>query len=245
MKTEPPAFSNRYCLTLVDRRCRRSGHCRCRPGGSALHPGKLRPMKFERRRNLMKLLNALSVAALTLLPLYSQIPSAHRSFQNVQGYQQILVLGIDGHLSLEHAPFGNGPHRRSVIDANVRAFQALDRRTVLVLGIDGNLSLEQAPFGILPPSRLQVDANVRAFQAVNANHIFVLGNDRKLWFEHGPLGSIPQSRQQVDADVQAFQATDTQNALVLGTDGQLWLERAPFGNVPSSRQQVDANVALR
>src|SRR5258708_16593666 len=171
MKTEPPAFSNRNCLTLVDRRGRRSGHCRCRPGGSVLQPGKLRPMKLERRRNLMKPLNALSVAALTLLPLYAQIPSAHRSFQNVQGYQQILVLGSDGHLNLEQAPFGNIPPGRLQIDANVRSFQALDNQTVLVLDSDGHLWLERAAFGNIPPGRIEIDVNVRAFQALDSQTV--------------------------------------------------------------------------
>jgi hypothetical protein len=80
--------------------------------------------------------------------------------------KNILVLGLDGNLWLEHAPFGTPPPAREQVDKNVHNFEALDDKTVLVLGIDGNLWLEHAPFGTPPPAREQVDKNVRNFEAL-------------------------------------------------------------------------------
>src|SRR5260370_40552412 len=123
----------------------------------------------------MKPLTAISVAALSALPLCSQIPNAHRSFQNVQGYQQILVRGTDGTLWLDQAPFGNVPPSRFTIDANVRSFQALDSQTALVLGSDSNLSLEEGPVGNAPPCRRPIDVKVAAFQAPHRRTVRGLG----------------------------------------------------------------------
>ena len=82
-----------------------------------------------------------------------------------------MVLGTDGKLWLEHAPFGNVPPGREQVDANVRAFQGFQSLigglTALVLGTEGNLWLEHPPFGNVPPSRQQVDGNVRAFQGLD------------------------------------------------------------------------------
>ena len=75
--------------------------------------------------------------------------------------EDILVLGSNGDLWLEQAPFGTVPPGRQQVDGNVRAFRALDGQTVLVLGFDGNLWLEHGPFGAVPPPRQQVDGNVR------------------------------------------------------------------------------------
>ncbi len=165
-----------------------------------------------------------------------------RAFQAI-ALENILVLGSDGSLWYEQAPFGNVPPARQQVDAHVSTFQGLAGDYVLVLGTDANLWLEQAPFGKVPPSRQQVDANVRAFQALDLQHVFVLGADGNLWFEQAPFGKVPPSRQQIDRNARAFQALDLQHVLVLGADGNLWLEQAPFGNVPPIRQQVDANVS--
>ena len=85
--------------------------------------------------------------------------------ENVKAFQavsenEVFVLGGDGNLWLEHAPFGTVPPTRDHVDANVSAFQALSDTEVLVLGSDGRLWLEHAPFGTVPPTRQQVDANV-------------------------------------------------------------------------------------
>jgi outer membrane protein assembly factor BamB len=64
-----------------------------------------------------------------------------QAFQGLDS-QTVLVLGTDGNLWLEHAPFGNPPPFRQQVDATVRAFQGVDAHTVLVLGTDGNLWLE-------------------------------------------------------------------------------------------------------
>jgi hypothetical protein len=48
-----------------------------------------------------------------------------RSFQTVDAYQHIFVLGTDGNLWLEQAPFGNKvPPARVQIDGNAFTFQA-------------------------------------------------------------------------------------------------------------------------
>jgi hypothetical protein len=166
-----------------------------------------------------------------------------RSFQALDP-DNVLVVGTDGNLWLEHPPFGHVPPQREQVDGSVLAFQELDVNTVFVLGVDGNLWLERAPFGHVPqPQREQIDGNVLAFQAVDVNTVFVLGTDGKLWLEHAPFGHVPQpQREQIDGNVLAFQALDSDIVLVLGFDGNLWLEQAPFGTVPPSRQQVDGNV---
>jgi hypothetical protein len=114
---------------------------------------------------------------------------------------QIFVLGSNGNLWLEQAPFGKVPPSRQQVDGLVRTFQALSATEAVVLGHDNNLWLEQAPFGKVPPPRQQVDANVVAFQALSATQILVLGSDNNLWLEQAPFGTIPPSRQQVDANV--------------------------------------------
>ena len=166
---------------------------------------------------------------------------APQTFQSLDA-QNILVLGTDGNLWLEQAPFGKVPPARQQIDGNTRTFQGLTTQSVYVLGNDGNLWLEQAPFGKPPPARQQVDAGVDAFQALDQQTVVVLGMDRNLWLEQAPFGKVPPSRQQIDGSVLAFQVLDNQEVVVLATDGNLWLEQAPFGKVPPARQQIDANV---
>ena len=171
-----------------------------------------------------------------------QPPPMPRSFQTVDAYGHIFVLGINGNLWLEQPPFGKLPPARQQVDGNVFTFQALDLQTVLVLGTDGNLWLEQGPFGKVPPPRQQVDGNVQTFQALDTQNVFVLGNDGNLWLEQGPWGKVPPNRQQVDGNVLEFHAANDNFVFVLGTDGNLWLEQGPFGKVPPARQQVDGNV---
>ena len=172
-----------------------------------------------------------------------QPPPMPRSFQTVDNYQTIFVLGTDGKLWLERPPFGAPPPPRVQVDGSVFTFQALSDQSAFVLGTDGNLWLEQGPFGTVPPERFQVDGNVQAFQGIDPQNALVLGNDGKLWQEGGPFGKVPPARVQVDGDVKQFhKIATTDHAFVLGKDGKLWLEQGPFGNVPPTRQQVDANV---
>ncbi|GHO90422.1 hypothetical protein KSF_004700 [Reticulibacter mediterranei] len=169
---------------------------------------------------------------------------------NVDGYQwlsdtQILVLGLDSKLWLEHAPFGLGhnPPGRLQVDGNVAGFQALSDTQILVLGKDGKLWLEYGPFGHVPPNRLWVDDSVAGFQALSDTQILVLGKDGKLWLEHAPFGVVPPGRVQVDASVDSFRFLDSNTILVRGIDGKLWLEHGPFGHVPPAREQIDGGVA--
>jgi hypothetical protein len=171
-----------------------------------------------------------------------QPPPMPTSFQTVDNYQHIFVLGTNGNLWLEQPPFGTAPPKRTLVDTTVFTFQALSDQTVLVLGTDGNLWLEQAPFGKVPPARVQIDATVQAFQALDAQNVLVLGIDGKLWLEQAPFGKVPPARVQVDATVKQFRAVNEDYIFVLGNDGKLWLEHGPFGTVPPSRQQVDASV---
>jgi uncharacterized protein (TIGR03437 family) len=116
---------------------------------------------------------------------------------------EVLVLGTNGNLWLEQAPFGKVPPSRAQVDETVQAFQALSTTEVYVLGSNGNLWLEQAPFGKVPPSRTQVDETVQAFQALSTTEVYMLGTNGNLWLEQAPWGSIPPTRVQVDANVAA------------------------------------------
>ena len=113
--------------------------------------------------------------------------------------ENVVVLGTDQNLWLEHAPFGNLPPTRQQIDGNVEAFDAVDANTIYGLGSNGALWLEHGPFGAVPPPRQQVDGNVAAFDPVDRNNIYVLGSDGKFWLEFGPFGRVPPNRQIVDA----------------------------------------------
>jgi hypothetical protein len=61
------------------------------------------------------------------------------SFQTVDSYQNIFVLGTDENLWMEQPPFGNPPPKRVQADSTVFTFQVLDNSHVVVLGTDGNL----------------------------------------------------------------------------------------------------------
>jgi hypothetical protein len=169
-------------------------------------------------------------------------PIMPRYFQLVSGYEQIFVVGWDGSLWLEHAPFGTVPPGRELVEHDVSTFQALDFSTVVVLRADQNLWLEEAPFGQVPPRRHQIDATALAFQALNADTVLVLGADQKLWLETAPFGSVPPARHQVDANVLTFHALDEEVVVILGSDRKLWLATAPFGSVPPPRVQIDATA---
>jgi hypothetical protein len=165
----------------------------------------------------------------------------HPGFQPF-GASQAYVLGSNGNLWLESAPFGKNPPTRVQVDSNVSGFQALSPSQAYVLGGDGKLWLESGPYGHVPPARVQVDAGVIGFQALTPSQVLVLGSDGKLWLESGPYGTVPPARVAVDAGVAAFQALSSSTILVLGADGKSWLEFAPFGTVPPAREEIDAGV---
>ncbi len=166
----------------------------------------------------------------------------------------IFVLGGDGNLWLEVAPFGDVGtvvRNRLQVDANVAQFWATDTNTVFVLGTDGNLWFEVAPFGDVDTvvrNRQQVDGSVSAFQVMDTQTLFVLGTDGNLWLETGPWGNVAAMighRLQVDGSVMQFWANDVGTCFVLGEDLNLWFERAPWGDVGlvrASRLQIDANA---
>jgi hypothetical protein len=182
--------------------------------------------------------------------------------------QQVFVLGSDGNLWLEEAPFGQQiPPFRIPVDGNVdldASFAAFDAQEALVCGSDGNLWLEEGSFGTVPlpdtsyppgpRSRAQIDGSVGAYWALDPGNIFVLGQDGNLWYEFGfgtTLPAVPPPRYQVDGSVQEFQVMGLQEVFVLGTDGNLWHELGPFDTVPlppcnggksGCRSQVDGNV---
>jgi hypothetical protein len=70
---------------------------------------------------------------------------------------QAYVLGVDGNLWLETAPWGKVPPAREQVDGNVAGFWPLSASEAYVLGTDGNLWLENAPWGTVPPGRKHVD----------------------------------------------------------------------------------------
>jgi hypothetical protein len=201
-----------------------------------------------------------SFGAQLYIPIDRDVSFLPASFQTAfqTNLAMVFVLGLDGSLWLENAPFGQVPPVRAQVDGNVVAFQALSDSELFVLGSDGNLWLEHGPFGQVPPQREQVDGTValplpaasgevpvlRSFQALSDTEILVLGSDRNLWLEQGPFGqNVPPSRQQIDGNVLAFQALSNTDVFVLGSDGNLWHEHGPFGQqIPPPREQVDGKV---
>jgi hypothetical protein len=203
--------------------------------------GRNSPRRVARELSLSLCL--LSAALLAVCP-GATAGNASETFQTAsrRNPEQIFVLGSDGKLWLERAPFGAIPPDRVQIDATAVAFQPLVDQAVLVLGTDRKLWLEHGPFGSIPPARELVDTSVQDFEAVDDQSVLVLGTDGKLWLERGPFDPARPARTQVDATVRSFKIVDSQNVLVLGSDGKLWLERSPFGTVPPARVQIDAEV---
>jgi len=166
-------------------------------------------------------------------------PSTHPGFFG-QSLIEAYVLGSDGNLWLESAPWGNPPpSRQQVGRGGLAAFcPVAGTNQVLVLSTDGTLWLNTVGQGATGP---QVDGNVAAFDGnvtLNVQRAYVLGTDGNLWLEQGPWGTVPPTRQQVDGNVKAFQTIDADQVFVLGTDGNLWLESGPWGTVPPSRIEI-------
>jgi hypothetical protein len=171
-------------------------------------------------------------------------PSTHPGFFGL-GLIEAYVLGRDGNLWLENAPWGNpAPSRQRVGGGGVAAFRPVTgTNQVLVLSTDGTLWLNTVGQGATGP---QVDGNVAAFDGsvtLGVQQAYVLGTDGNLWLERGPWGTVPPTRQRVDGNVKAFQTIDADHVFVLGTDGDLWLETGPWGTVPPSRIEIgDGNI---
>ena len=69
-------------------------------------------------------------------PKREQIDGNTMAFQALSP-TEVVVLGIDGNLWLEHAPFappGSVPPKREQIDGNTLAFEALSSTEIVVLG---------------------------------------------------------------------------------------------------------------
>lgn len=165
-------------------------------------------------------------------------PSTHRGFVAVS-LTEAYVLGGDGSLWLEKAPWGRPPPSRQPVGSEVVAFSPVaGTNQVLVLSTDGTLRLNTVGSSATGP---QIDGNVAAFDGnvtLGVQRAYVLGTDGNLWLEQGPWGTVPPSRQQVDGDVRAFQTIDADHVFVLGRNGNLWLETGPWGTVPPSRIEI-------
>jgi hypothetical protein len=165
-------------------------------------------------------------------------PSTHPGFFG-QSLNEAFVLGSDGKLWLESAPWGNAPPSRQQVGNGFVAFSpVIGTNQVLGLAADGTLWLNTVGQASNGP---QVDGSVIAFDGnvtLDVQRAYVLGVDGNLWLENGPWGTVPPARQQVDGNVKAFQTIDASHVFVLGTDGKLWLETGPWGTVPPSRMQI-------
>ena len=175
---------------------------------------------------------------------------------------QAVVLGSEGNLWLETAPFGNIIQTlttRQQIDANVVQFWAMDQGTVYVLGSDLNLWYEPGPFGDVSKTianRSLIASNVNDFQPLrsatdggeshsgsSADTVFVLRHDAKLWLVQGPYAGIAhtnQTQQFVSDNVIAFGAADPSTLFLIDGNLNLWQKFSPFG--PQNSTPVDKNV---
>jgi hypothetical protein len=171
-------------------------------------------------------------------------PSTHPGFFGVN-LTEAYVLGSDGNLWLENAPWGRTPPPRQKVGGGLAAFSPISgTNQVLVLSTDGKLSLNTLGQSANGP---QIDENVAAFDGnvtLGVQQAYVLGTDGNLWFVRGPWGTAPPPRQQVDGNVKAFQTIDANQVFVLGTDGTLWLETGPWGTVPPSRIEIGGGGIL-
>jgi hypothetical protein len=189
-----------------------------------------------------------------LHPFPIQIDANVRDFYSWDG-ASVFVLGLNGHLWLESAPFGNVPPSRVSVDEGVQAFTPwfgsnIQDLGALVLGsqtYDWPLLLELPPFGSLPPSNMTlVDKNVAQFVQFDFQTIYVLGTNGNLWIESAPFGVAPPSRVQIDGDVKTFRGPNPDfSVYVLSADANatLWLEFPSYGGVPPPRVQIDSNIA--
>jgi hypothetical protein len=187
------------------------------------------------------------------IPPPVQIDANVADFYSYDG-ATVYVLGTDGHLWQESAPFGKVPPARVPVDVGVKAFTPVVNFTpvfdLLVLGADADstLLMEGPPFGSLPPSATAVDRNVVQFSSDTAV-VYVLDRQRNLWVEKPPFGVPnipPKGRLQVDGNVKTFRQAEGETLFVLSTDdnGTLWFEFPPYGRkIPPERVQIDSNVA--
>jgi len=153
--------------------------------------------------------------------------------------QNMIVLGNDGRLWREQAPFGVVPPTRQLVDTNVKQFyQGANPPDIFVLGMCGNLWLEHGVASI----RVLVDTNVRSFRALgDFSFVWALGTDGNLWLDFAPFGVIPPpNRVLIDSNVLAFQPLDRSDVMVLRHDGTLWLEHGDTGT--PTRASISTDV---
>jgi hypothetical protein len=155
----------------------------------------------------------------------------------------VYVIGSDGNLWLEQAPFGTLPPNRTPgpVDANAMACSGVDANTVFVVGSDHNFWIEHAPFGPgnIPPLRTLVYTDALGCSAVDANTVYFLDSAGDLWLDKAPFLTLAADLTWVASAV-GCSAVDASTVYALDGDGNLWLEQAPFGTVPPA--PVDSNV---
>ena len=121
--------------------------------------------------------------------------------ENVRAFHQwglnesVWVLGTDGNLWLEYAPYGNVPPKRDPVDTNVLAFQPLSDTSAVVLHNDGKLVVVSGLFGEQAPIYANIATDVMEFVATDADNMLLLKTEGKLWYRSG------SSHQLIDATV--------------------------------------------
>jgi hypothetical protein len=130
------------------------------------------------------------------LPPFGSLPPRNVTTvdKNVAQFEQydfetIYVLGTDGNLWVEKAPFGTVPPARTQIDGNVKTFRYPNPDYIYVLSSDeaGILWLEFPQYGGTPPPRVQIDSNVATMEAFDEYSVFVLDRQGALWLWTGPF----------------------------------------------------------
>lgn len=174
----------------------------------------------------------------------SQVDQNAKQFQALSA-DQVCVLGSDGNLWIEKAPWNDmePPQTRQPAGNDVIAFQALGDNEVYV--IDGNHNLWQRTGPWSNPAHTMVAAGSQSVQAFPTTppRAYVLDTAGTLWGQIGPWGAN-QTNRQVDTGVRAFQGIgvldEGYQVFVLDTTGNLYYEFGLWGTI--RRARVDGNV---
>src|SRR5580658_818135 len=115
----------------------------------------------------------------------------------------VYVLGTDGKLWLEKAPFGNVPPARNLVDSDVSAWKPGANPPELFV-LKGDASLWCYPTGF-PAKATEgrsgtqiVDNDVLDFYPWDEDTLFILGTNGRLWQAKPPYGKTPPTRVPVD-----------------------------------------------
>jgi hypothetical protein len=173
--------------------------------------------------------------------------------------ENVYVLGTDGKLWLETAPFGNAPPKRVEVDVNVKAWRTVfTTGALLVLHTDNTLWTYPAPdpnarYRIEPRPPVQIDGDVKDFFSWDGETIFVLGTNGNFWQESAPFGKVPPHRIPVDEGVLSFyplleqisQGGSNVSFLIQGTipGNPVLIENPPYGSLPPTATLVDKFVS--